>query len=571
MPDSTSIPTLVLLLYGDHAPIVLLDPPPRLLLWARLFDEWLSEYKRSGNIPLYRVSRLAWRHLLELLKAPPYAITSGDIERYRDALIGRGLAASSVSFYMHQVSLFYDWCSRRSSDPESCGPPFNPVVGVQAPHVVPYASARLLDPGEALALLDVLKAEDALLSRRDYAFLLSRLRLGVTNKLLRSLKWGQIQLRADRAWVEWSPALPASPLPDEVWQAIFGYLEASGRVGARRPEGMPADAYIFAPLARSFGRGATGRAEEWDERRCLNTHTIRQTLKIYGDLLGIDPLKLTLHNLRHTAVQAFSETVHPQVGLQAFLVAGRRKSARRYQNYLEKVRQSQPVCDVEIKLPATLRTRVPHTFTAQSEFKHGLYSSRLPQDQVEAILKEGLLGIEDEREGLEVLMNGVMDWLARVDGDIKATMLLSEAHLLNTPNLVKMYDFVNQPSDGLTPDDLEVVKLIQDLSSELGLHGGSIPSIEYILACAAEDMQDDPNREKRLALSIARDRLILRNLKKVALETDDPTHYANLVLKYGRGCMRLCSLLKQARPEPGRLLAWLNWCIDRAIPEILEM
>jgi integrase len=74
-----------------------------------------------------------------------------------------------------------------------------------------YANATTLTESESRALLEVFKADDSLLSRRDYAFLLSRLRLGVKNKLLIELRWGQIELREGRAWVEWAPgAAPPS-------------------------------------------------------------------------------------------------------------------------------------------------------------------------------------------------------------------------------------------------------------------------------------------------------------------------------------------------------------------------
>jgi integrase len=94
-----------------------------------------------------------------------------------------------------------------------------------------------------------LKHDPWLLSKRDYAFFLCRLWMGVPFKALQQLKWGQIQVQEDGAWVDWGPGKRSTCLPEEAWQAILDYLQAAGRIGEQRPQGMSPEAYIFAPLA----------------------------------------------------------------------------------------------------------------------------------------------------------------------------------------------------------------------------------------------------------------------------------------------------------------------------------
>jgi integrase len=319
MSVEDSTPTLLQLLFKDSAATASQTASERLLKWAQAFDGWLAGARDPATRRSYL---LAWRQLVELLGAPPWKVTRADIERYRDWLAGQGYADRTIHNHLRNIRYFYEWCSRGGVDLE-CGPGFNPAAGTSQPKRNPYGTARTLSESEAGALLEVLKADECSLSQRDYAFLLSRLRLGVKNKLLIELRWGQIELREGRAWVEWAPGLPRTPLPEEAWKAILGYLEGSGRLGSNRPEGMPPQAFIFAPLGDSFGLNIRGRAEDWDEGRCLSLRRLDTTLKTYGRLVGIAADKLNLTTLRYTAVERFLETSPSTDELEDFLVTGR--------------------------------------------------------------------------------------------------------------------------------------------------------------------------------------------------------------------------------------------------------
>jgi hypothetical protein len=69
---------------------------------------------------------------------------------------------------------------------------------------------------------------------------------------------------------------------------------------------------------------------------------------------------------------------------------------------------------------------------------------------------------------------------------------------------------------------------------------------------------------------IAADRLILRNILRLAQETSDPIAYANLVQKYGSCCLRLCKLLRKARPSSGRIKTWVWKEIEGYLDSVRE-
>jgi integrase len=215
-------------------------------------------------------------------------MTRVDMESYRAWLEERKLAAHTIKQRMVFISTFYGWCSRKAIDPLT-GPGFNPAAGFCKRIEIDYTSAQILTMEESTALLRLFKHDRWLLSKRDYAFFLCRLWMGVPSQALQHLKWGQIQVQEDGAWVDWGPGKRPTCLPEEAWQAILAYLEAAGRIGEQRPEGMSPQAYIFAPLADPLGTDASGLASDWDEERPVSSKQLLKTLKRYGTLAGIPP------------------------------------------------------------------------------------------------------------------------------------------------------------------------------------------------------------------------------------------------------------------------------------------
>ncbi len=552
MTQTDPVPTLLQLLYHESAGKVLPVASPRMMSWALAFDEWLDIYQKTNR----DASIKAWRELLDLLGALPWEITPQGVRRYREWLEGRGLAQVTIANRLHKIRRFYSWYGSRSIDPQ-CGPGFNPAADVPIPARRFLKNARLLSFQETDALLEVLKRDESLLSRRDYAFFLGRLKLGAPLKLLSELKWGQIELRGGQAWVTWEAGKAACPLPDQVWQAILDYLQAAGRLAPQRPGGMSPQAYLFPPLSGSFGSQVNGLAEDWDESRCLGVDTWSSCLQIYGRLAGIDEQKLNLQFLRHTAVFRFSETAASLAEIQAFMVTCQMKYAGEYLRALRRIHEKQAPCPFEAKLPTTIRRRRPRT--SQERLKHGLYAPHLlPAEQVAEIQAQGVTHMKEEKAGLLALMQVARDWLAKDHPDPWVIMALSDAHLLSTPKLSVLIDFEKeeQQSQGLSEGDAWGVELLQTFWRQA--YDDEPPGVDIIYDCTYELLPEDWDEQEDLQHSIASDRLILRNLKRQALAANDPKTFANLLQKYGRGCMRLCELLRRARPKPGRIQTYVE-------------
>ena len=144
----------------------------------------------------------------------------------------------------------------------------------------------MLSRGEAERLLAIARQDELALGRRDYAFLLARLRLGVPLGHLQKLRWGHVEAIRGIDWVRWHGQGEKQRLPGEVWQAICAALEAGDRL-----EGMGEDEYIFAPLREPGILDAGSRREDWLGERHLSSSTLLANLKLYGRLAGIEATK----------------------------------------------------------------------------------------------------------------------------------------------------------------------------------------------------------------------------------------------------------------------------------------
>jgi integrase len=210
MPESP-LPLLLQLMFGESAHISLDLLSPRLLSWAAAFDAWLET--RNTSRRNYNDSRCAWKYLLALVRKPPWDITRADLETHRAWLDERGLSPGTVRHHISFIHMFYSWCGRKAIDPLA-GPDFNPAAGAWQ-HQGDYSKAQALTEQESTALLRLLKHDPWLLSKRDYAFFLCRLWMGVPYKWIYQLKWGQIQVQQDGAWVDWGPGVRSTCLPEE--------------------------------------------------------------------------------------------------------------------------------------------------------------------------------------------------------------------------------------------------------------------------------------------------------------------------------------------------------------------
>jgi len=222
--------------------------------------------------------RCASARLLPHCGLPPWEIGESDVQAHIERMAAQGYAPNTIRFEMSCLSSFYRWCSQHEIDPQN-GQDFNPVAELPAPKQGARADTEILSRSEARALLKLVKRDESLLGKRDYAFFLARLQFGVQLKTLQQLRWGQIEQDQAGAWVRWGPEAERTPLPAAVWDAINAYLEASKRMASIRPE-----AYIFAPLSDPLNREPSGEAADWESGRYLTRHQIRKNLKLYAVL-----------------------------------------------------------------------------------------------------------------------------------------------------------------------------------------------------------------------------------------------------------------------------------------------
>jgi site-specific recombinase XerD len=515
MPESPHIPVLLELMFGEAARLSMKSASERLLMWARAFDEWLDS--RKENKHLYNDSVRSWKQLLELVQKPPWSMTRADIEGYRAWLEARKLAPRTVRYHITYISTFYEWCSRGPIDPEmtpkdngesstdgsggtqtvegvdkpGADKPrtFNPACGVyKHTRAMDHSQTQILQREEVQALLEVLRRDEWLLSKRDYAFFLSRLRLGVPFQRLQRLKWGQIQVcekgktKAQRTvpapQVTWEPGKPAVPFPEEAWQAIMDYLKSAGRLGEKRPEDMPAKAYIFAPLADPLRVEASGLAGDWAEERYLSSRQLRDILQTYGTLAGISKEKLTLSALRYTAVMTYLETAPSRKDMEAFLGHPGKELARRYQHFIGPglLKQQGPLKQQELpkrkgplkqKGLQLLRERKPHRYRSEDRFAHGLYAKSQPEEELDEMLAQDKTGLDEEVQGLRKLMERVMWLQLRTEDDTQAAALI-HVYLAASPRLAELLK-IKDTFDEVTPRDNEILQFMNFCFEHVGM------------------------------------------------------------------------------------------------------
>jgi len=329
MDAENEIPILLQLIFGESAAAAHVGASARLLRWCQAMDDWLAERQQLNRRSTYRHSKIAWQYLLSRCAKTPWEITPDDIRAHMDWLNSRSYAASTIKGHLSTLSIFYDWCGQHGVDPD-CGKGFNPVAGVRRPKVTCYGKARVLSRAHVGALLGVLQRDPSNQGRRDYAFFLARLMMGVKMKRLQQLRWGQIEPDESGVWLRWEPGGKRTACPADVWGAIRAYLETSERMEGIRPED-----YIFAPLNEPLKRAAHGLPQEWNSARYLGIGQIRASLKLYAKLAGLSKEMVTLPALRHTATLLRQEAGDSIDELQAFL--GPDTPAYRVQDYLSRL------------------------------------------------------------------------------------------------------------------------------------------------------------------------------------------------------------------------------------------
>jgi hypothetical protein len=558
--------------------------------WAEAFDEWMAERGRNYKPITTKQSRLVWRRLLRNQKKMPWEMTQQDIEQHRDWMAAEGYAASTIYNALGIIANFYRWCDERKIDPE-CEDRFNPAAGVKRPKIKRYDGVQMLSRGEVRALLEITRQDESALGKRDHAFILARLRMGVPLKALQELRWGQIvqgswgagEQGGEGVRVRWregadpSSLIPSQDstslrmqLPDEVWEAVRGYLEASGRWGR-----MKADDYIFAPLAEPGTAGEKDRAEDWVEGRPVSQSALLASLKIYGRVVRIPEEKLTLQTLRRTATRLWMEEGE---GLEGIRVLLNSQEDARFMKYRLGKLPELPEDGRAPQIPLRGRLCEGDEFSAQvpdrkgKPFKpgegmiHGYYANSQPEAEVLAVIAEDIQGIEEEIAGLRRLARGLVARQKEARSG-KEIAQLTDTHTRAASRVAEMIAAEEQMAkDGEEDDWAE--KMLEMLDG-MALSDGEEPVSEEIRAAARGSEPELGIAARRLVEEIATTRYMLRNVLAAALETEELADYLRMVEIYGGGCVRLVRMLKREKRDHGQLTRYLEEGIDQAIREVL--
>jgi integrase len=486
-----------------------------------------------------------------------------------------GYAPSTISNAVGILAGFYRWCGEREVDAE-LGAGFNPAEGVVRPQVRRWRGAKLLSQREAGKLLRTAGRDESVLGRRDYAFLVARLKLGVPLTYLRELRWGQIEIDGDVAWVHWQVEGKRQRLPAEVWEAIKGALESAGRLA-----GMAAGDMVFAPLAQPGQAEVGNRAEDWAAGRCLSNSQLLANLKLYGRLAGIEEGKLNLQVLRRTAIRLRLEEGANAAEMQEFLDSREGARSRKYRlarlpklpELPEQTQQTQGEGNFEDGETA-VPERKAKPFKRGEGIIHGYYAQSQPPEHVAAVLEEAVEGLDDELVGLRVLGRGLLEWEAGGAGTRDAVQLW-EAYMLTALRLGVMIKMergleTRGKEEGGTEED---VRIFVERMNENWEREGEPTRMNW--EAIRQKVHKDGNvgpASRQMAEEIAAMRYVLRNVFRRAVEEKNIREHIRLVEIYSSGCVRLAKMLAMAKVGRSEIeQRWRQYLADVLEQALREM
>jgi len=556
MPPQDPIPTLVSILYGEEAPSAWRSAAERLLRWAGAFDDWLSEF----NVVDARHRINAWRTLFGHIQKPPWELDQADIERHASWMDAQGYSPTTIVNELSRISTFYRWCAQRIIDPD-CPAGFNPAEKARRPKILAYRGARLLSREDVRSLLSAIQQDPSALGRRDYAFTLARLRLGVSLHSLLQLKWGQIELDSHGVWVRWRTTSRRRRLSADVWQAIQAALQTAGRLSSIRP----AD-YIFAPLSDPLKFPAGSRAEDWLPGRCLNRCTLLGNLKRYGRLVGIPDERLTLSSLRLTAIRLHLDLGASMADMQEFMDSRTEPSSFKFKlgklpQLPEGTAQFNGDGAVEIGIP-------PHEgmrFEPGEWLVHGYYARSLPPEAVAAVAAEENPGIGEQIVGLRILSRGLLERQVR---EPHLAIQLWEAYTLAASREAELLKAEQALANREKPSEW-AEELLQSLDRALAAQGEQ-PVGDQMRGDALGSTPELDAADRRLVEEIAALRLQLRNGFALAMELKETLQYIRLVDLYGSCAVRLARLQKMEQSGGSKLEAFIMEEFNAAVKEIMQ-
>jgi len=516
----------------------------------------LAERRRKDSPTTVGLVIRSWRRLTRQCGKMPWELRREDVEGHAAWLREKGYAASTINHSLGNIASFYRWCDERLIDPE-CPRGFNPAAEAERLTERRYEKAEALSREEVERLLRVLEQDQTPLGRRDRAFFLARLRLGIPLRDLRELRWGQIEGDENTVWLR--HATGRVRLPADAWEAMQEYLRAAGRM-----ESIGAGDCVFAPLANPPKPGEKDTAGEWAAERCMTNRQVLVNLSLYGRAAGIPEAKLTNLALRHTAVRLRLEAGDSVEEMRAFM--GSREPQIALRSRLRKLPRLPSGAGAETSAtgsPMRPPNRRNRHFQPGEGMTHGLYAQRQPVEAVQNMMKEDIRGVKEEMAGMRRLAKGLLErQMAATRGQEAAR--LANAYTMLTSRLAGMIQ-AGKPSKQDARDDegrawaIQVIKMMDKTATE-----ETIAEIEARLAAEEGEASGDLREE------IAACRYVLRKTLALAEATPGTHEYITLAEVYSTGCSRLIRLLKAQSKAPRRLAAYLRKMVDEALREFMK-
>jgi site-specific recombinase XerC len=554
MDTPPDIPLLFTFYFGDSASSAQRGASRRFKKWSRGFDQWVAELRQNHSKYTLRHVLLAWRRLVRQCGKMPWQLTPADIDHHITWLKQEGYAVSTVNGSIGIIAGFYQWCDEQHVD-SACPPGFNPAKGASRTSRIPYAGVSMWPREELDAFLCLVQRDSSPLAKRDYAFFLARLSLGVPLKSLQRLTWGQVEQDAAGAWVRWRMDGERVRLPEDVWQAVTDYLRISGRL-----DGMVAASYIFAPHVQPVVEGSDGKAVDWLEAKPLSNSALISSLKLYGRQLGIPELRLTLMALRRTAIRLRLDQGESLEGMQVFMDTREKIKSTKYRlARLPGLPQGDLFAGHLQESDTPLPVRQTRLLQGGEGTTHGFYARRKDKQAVGAVLAENIQGMDQEIACLRNLMRLLLE---RAGDEAR----LMDTYLQAAQRLGVLVSAGKSAHKGEMDTWAEEVLSMAD---RFAAENGSPPISPRV---REEALGISPAGDEAVGVvteEIATIRWLLRNVYKRAMQGVDNREYLILVDLYGTGCVRLARLLKLGGSgESGALVRYMRGCLDQAIREV---
>lgn len=310
--------------------------------WSAAFQEWLAEDPRTGAArPKNTIAAYsdAWNDFRQFCPKMPWAVEGIDVKAWVADLRQRplaphvqkglersgrrqpgqvGLSDSTINQWLAGISSFYSYCEEydvRAKDGRMVKlfDGINPVKtrAVKRPKSKAFERTTWLDAEQLKSLLQAVRgyAEiNAAKSLRDYALIRCYLATGARNREVREWQWGDLEQRGGKVFYRWENKGKSGldELPASAWRAVEEYLRLTGRLATMQPGD-----YIFQPLSDSATRlkRADGSAvvENWDRNRPISPQEANRLLRQYAKRAGLEPDRLHIHCLRHSAYMLYRE------------------------------------------------------------------------------------------------------------------------------------------------------------------------------------------------------------------------------------------------------------------------